>query len=500
MAKWFDDFVGFFSPRAKANRIKYRYVAQQIEDHYSRRKYDGASKGRRTEKWKTPSSDANRAVDSGLSSLRDRSRDLIRNNPYAKRAQAIVTSNTVGWGITPQIKLENDQPRRKAQIEKLWNEWANSPMVDYDGRHNFYQLQSLVMNATFSDGEVLLRRMIDERDKLALPLRFQVLEADFLDTVTQNTNMKLDNGNFVIQGVEFSPKNERVAYWLFKEHPGGMKFFSNSAAGLSSQRVPANEILHVYDSRRPGQVRGVPWLDAAILRLRDFDDYEQAQLLRQKIAACHVGFVYDSAEPSNETEREAILGEKFEPGMIEILPPGRDIKFNSPPGVENYEEYQRAMLRAIAVSCGLTYELLTSDMGNVNFASGRMGWLEFQRSVENWRWQLIIPQFCDPAWSMFKTWAEFKGTSMAGVSATWSCPRREMIDPSKEIAATKDAVRSGFVSWPEAVRQMGYEPQKVLEEISQHNSELDRLGLVLDSDPRKSSQSGQPSDSGDESE
>ena len=44
----------------------------------------------------------------------------------------------------------------------------------------------------------------------------------------------------------------------------------------------------------------------------------------------------------------------------------------------------------------------------------------------------------------------------------------------------------------EMIARNGYDPNDVLAEIAETNDLLDRLGLVLDSDPRRSSQSGRP--------
>ena len=48
--------------------------------------------------------DANTEVGASLISLRNRSRDLLRNNPYATKAIAELVGNTVGTGIVPQAK------------------------------------------------------------------------------------------------------------------------------------------------------------------------------------------------------------------------------------------------------------------------------------------------------------------------------------------------------------------------------------------------------------
>src|SRR5262249_35547454 len=149
---------------------------------------------------------------------------------------------------------------------------------------------------------------------------------------------------------------------------------------------------------RAGQVRGVPWGSSVLLKIRDFDDYDydDAQLMRQKIAACFAGFLMDKEVPEASSDHETGL-EHINPGTIAKLPPGKEIVFGNPPvvGLE-YQPYATVTLRSIATGFDVPYESLTQDYSQVNFSSGRMGWLEFHRNIEQWRWHMMIPNFCDP--------------------------------------------------------------------------------------------------------
>jgi capsid protein len=120
-----------------------------------------------------------------------------------------------------------------------------------------------------------------------------------------------------------------------------------------------------------------------------------------------------------------------------------------------------------------------------------MGWLEFHRNVEAWRWNMLIPRLCDGCWAWFIEAANIAGKRVEGVTVQWTPPRREMIDPVSETRATREAVRAGFMTLPEALRQTGQDPDLVLEEYAQTAKKLDELGLVLESDPRRTTQSGQ---------
>ena len=79
------------------------------------------------------------------------------------------------------------------------------------------------------------------------------------------------------------PKGRRTAYYFYKEHPGERLFFPNY---LDLIRVPADEVMHLFRPLRPGQLRGVPWLANALVRLWELDQYDDAELLRKKFAQC----------------------------------------------------------------------------------------------------------------------------------------------------------------------------------------------------------------------
>lgn len=474
MSNWLDNTIGFFSPKTALERAKFRAALNEV------RKYDGAAKGRRTSGWGATGTSANTETQQSLTNLRDRSRELTRNNPYAKKAIATIARNTVGTGIRPRpMNSEQAKP-----IMEAWNAWAEKTTCDFDGQKTFYGLQRLAMRTIAESGEVLIRkRMVNDRNN---PLRIQVLEPDFLSS--SHDVSQLESGGHIMQGVEFDKDGKRVAYWLYDRHPGDYQVTS-----LAPKRVDAAEVLHLYVVERPGQVRGVPFGASAMLRMRDFDDYEDAQLVRQKIAACFSVFVQDSAVDSigTGTTDSQEMTERVEPGMIEKLPPGKSVTFASPPAAEGYGEYSRNVLRGIAAGYDTTYEALTGDLSNVNFSSGRMGWLEFQRAIQDWQLDLLIPMMCDPVWSWFIDAMKIaKGGANAATQVEWTPPRREMIDPVKETEAIITAIRGGLTSWQEAVRELGFDPDTLLAHMQEDMKKFDAMGIAMDSDARRPKNGG----------
>lgn len=458
-----DKAIGFFSPETALKRAAQR-------DRL--RRYEAAAKGRRTEGWHATGSSVNQEIMRDGKRLRERARDLEQNNPYAKKALRTVKLNVVGTGIRPAILGTG---RKVETMKKSWDAWADKTDCDFEGSLNFYGLQALIMYNVALSGEVLvLRRRSAEMD---VPLQLQVVEPEYLDT-SRDTD-KTPSGGYIQQGIEFDASGRRKGYHIFKRHP-------SEAMTVESIFVDKADVIHIYLKERPGQQRGVPFMHAAMLRMKDFDDYEDAQLIRQKIASCFAAFVTDTGEQAVSVgdEDEDDFG-RLEPGVIERLPPGKSITFASPPSAEGYGDYTRTTLQGVSAGVGTSYEALTNDYSNVNFSSGRMGWLEFQRLVEELQELLMIPLFCDKVWEWFREAVALrKGSSFLDVNATWTSPRREMIDPVKETNAIVTQVKGGLQSWSEAVRRQGYDPEAVAAEIAKDQQLFDKLGLKLSTDHR----------------
>jgi len=472
---WIDRAVGAVSPQWQLRRVRARLATELVRRHY-----EGAGAGRRTQGWRKTSADANAAVAPYVGTLREVARDMVRNNPHAESALSTIVDHVVGWGIVGKVKAKPAQ--------RVWNQWANSTDCDADGRNDMAGLQKLVMRTAFEAGEVLVRRrMRRPEDGFAIPMQLQVIEPDFLDTTRHG--VKTAGGGRIVYGVEFDGIGRVVAYWLFPEHPGNSAFPS-----VASQRIPAEGVRHIFKPLRPGQVRGASSFAPVLLRMKDFDDYEDATLMKQKIAAClavitsdvdgtgaSIGVADDSTSPGIDF---------LEPGMIMNVPPGRSVDVVQPPAVRDYADYSSVSLRAIAAGLGVTYEDLTGDYENLPFSAARMSRLRHWARVDDWRWRVLVPQFCTPVWRWAMEAAAIMGTGAAS-DVRWTAPPMPMIEPDKEGLAIQRNVRTGIQSLSDALRERGYDPEEVFDEMSDDQKAFDRRGLILDSDPRYTTQAGQ---------
>lgn len=282
-----------------------------IEISHSRKKraYEAADKGRRGKAFRmAKSTSVNSEVSAALVTLRDRSRNMVRNNGWARRAVEAITKHTIGEGIQPAPDADLDTCQR---VKRLWSKWANTTACDWYGKTTFYGLQELAMRSIAEGGEVLiLRRWVMPDDNNPLPIQLQILEGDQLDHTRNGSN---DMG-YCRLGVQFSKEGRLLGYWIFDYHPGDSYIVTPA---LASKFHPKEDVLHAFEVLRPGQVRGLPIGVSAFMKTSDFSDYEDAQLVKQKVAACFAAFVLGSEDDGGEDGEKGI--ERLEPGIVEHL-------------------------------------------------------------------------------------------------------------------------------------------------------------------------------------
>lgn len=233
-----DRAIEMVAPRYAFRRMQARAALTLTQDflerHAERFTYDGSSAGRRAHGWYAPSTDANVELLEALVWLRNRSRELMRNNPYAVKAVEELVGNGVGTGIVPQAK-SGDVAIDKI-IDAEWPFFVEA--CDTPQRLDFYGMQSLVMRTMAESGESIVRfRPRLAQDNLRVPLQLQFLEADFLDHAR---TMGTINGH-VMQGVQFDLLGRRVAYWIYTYHPGGMLILNLSFGTWIYTKAPAKD-------------------------------------------------------------------------------------------------------------------------------------------------------------------------------------------------------------------------------------------------------------------
>ena len=439
--------------------------------------YDAAGTGRRMSSWRAPSSGPNVAL-AGPETIRNRQRDAERNEWQAASGVRSWTTNLIGTGIQARQTAGSDDLRARAKAH--WDEWC--AFSDADGVLNFNGQQLLGTRCLTGVGEVFVRfRPRRPEDGLAVPLQIQLLESDMVPMLTTEVWPGLPPGHRIVQGIELSRINQRVAYWMYRNHPG-------DSAGMARPneltRVPARFVRHVFEPTRPGQMRGVSDFAPIIAKLRSIGNFDDAVLHRQELANLFTMFHIRPApegDPAlNPMTGMAVTGyasngaplATMEPGISQELYPGEDVKFSDPPDAgANYAEFMRQQHLGTTAGIGAPYELVTGDIKDVSDRTLRVVINEFRRRCEQRQWLTIIPMMCQPIRDF---WAE--SAALAGIftaaevplvkKVTWQPQGWAYIHPTQDAQGKKIEVDAGFRSRESVITERGDDPDEVDAQIA----------------------------------
>jgi lambda family phage portal protein len=321
-----------------------------------------------------------------------------------------------------------------------------------------------------------------------MPLQLQLLEAEMLPLSKTQLGA---NGNQIRCGIEFDAIGRRVAYHFYRNHPGDSTIPYGQGEIV---RVLASEVLHIYRPLRPGQIRGVPWISPALVKLFFLDQYDDAELDRKKVAALFAGFITKTApedsllgEGAADSEGAAVAG--LSPGTMQVLLPGEDIKFSSPADVGgSYEMFQYRTLLAVCAAMGMPYTNVTGDLKAANYSSIRAGTVEFRRRLEQFQFATLVFQMCRPIWQRWMQTAVLSGAlAMPGFAddqakytkVKWITPKWEWVDPLKDRQAEQIAQEQGWKSPSDIIEEEGNDVDETYRRIAADQQRVKDLGIKL---------------------
>lgn len=450
-------------------------------------KYDAAGTGRRIRGW-TPPNSGPQAATQGLELLRSRALDSTRNDWAAESSVQKWTTTLVGVGITPRFKNEADSKAFE----------AFSPAADADGVLDYHGLVALGVRTWLDGGEAFVRR----RDRslsspLPAPVQFQLLEGHFLPVFDTDDWRGLPVDHTIRQGIERNRWGRRTAYWFYGEHPGD-KPASRKPDSRELIRVPASEVSHLFEPKRPGQLRGVTSLASVLVRLRAALNFEDAVLDRQLLANLFTMFITrEMPGKLEDIEFDPVTGlplfygkdgqpiAGLEPGISQTLNPGEDVKFTNPPEAgTTFSDYMRTTHMGTAAGMSMPYEFLSGDIKDISDRTLRVVVNEFRRLAEQRQWQQVIPMLCRP---MIRWWAEAR--LLAGdlpMTRFEDCSNPEQqphawphIHPTQDIEGQILSITNKLESASNIISKRGDDPRKIAESIKQDKE----LGLVADKPP-----------------
>ena len=450
------------------------------------RGYSGAISSRLTGDWLNPTTTGDEEVRRDLQKLRNRCRELERNNDYVRRYLCGMDANVIGSkGIVLQMKVEDAPLQYDEQanrvIEREWNKWCKRKHTTPTGRQSWIDICKLALRSTVRDGDVLLQLLRGYNNEHGFAV--QLIEADMLDL--HHNNYKMQDGGEIRMGVELNSMGRPNAYHILTSHPGETSDTSRRRA-----RINADDIIHLYNSERISQTRGVPWMVSAMTRLQMLAGYEESELVASRVAASKMGFLTKDANAENYTGEEDTdynLIMESEPGTIEELPTGMSFQeWNPTHPTTAYKDFVKSTLRGISAGLNISYNTLANDLEGVNYSSIRAGLFEERehyKSVQNW----FVDSFVQP---VFEAWLEasilsgvfpFNITKMEKMNKPKWCARRwPWVDPLKDMQANILAMNNGLEAKRNIINYTGGDIDDIYSTIAADKKLAADKGLVFD--------------------
>lgn len=428
--------------------------------------YAGALFTRLNADWITSPLPSDRELITDLRTLRTRSRDLGRNNPFGVRFLELVQENVVGpVGIDSQPVLLGPDGERDRTMNRLlhdaWLRWTDS--VSLDERFAMPDFCQLGASNVAQDGELFVRMHVGRQYRHGLALQF--VDADLCDEAYNMPRDRQRGRNEIRLSVEVDERARRVGYHFYEDpyvygERGGQRYF-----------VPADEILHVGRARRVNQTRYVPWFAPVMDAMRMLDGLVEAELVASRAAAAKMGWLV------NKESRQ--LGEKradgtrtpvpmeATPGSIAVAPTGYEFQPWDPQHPTTaFASFHASMIRRIAAGLCISYTHLANDPGDANYSSARTA---LQMEQRFWRkiQQVWVRQFMQPVFDAWLRTAMLTGDVQLPYGVTyekarrvkWEVPGWEWIDPLNDVQAAKLAIESNLDSEQRvaALRGLDYE-------------------------------------------
>lgn len=481
---------------ANGSRILAEFMAQRASQRAATlpsrthipRPFKAASYDRLTASWLASRQSINDELRSDLDALRGRAREVAKNNGYGRKFLKMVARNVVGpKGFVLQARVQDEQGTpdglANAAVEQAFYKWSRRGCAEITGRLSFNDLCRAVIRAIARDGEALVCMVRGSEARNAEGLSLQLIDVARIDTAR---NRKAANGQpAVIMGVEVDAYQRPLGYWI-KEHP--------EAGSSAAVRYPASDILHLYVMDEPEQMRGIPWMHAAMLDTHDLGEFNRSALLAARKGADTLGFIVSpTGDASQLGDAEDVDGTPLHlsaPGTYDVLPEGYDIRT---PDAQYphaaYDPFTKAILRRIASGLDVSYNSLANDLEGVNFSSIRAGVLEERdewTQIQNW----FVDAFLEPVHAEWFARAMAaraivlpNGSALPITKADkfraheWQGRRWSWVDPLKDIEASRKAIQTGVASPQMIAAQNGVDAEDVLAAIAAFESMQARFGV-----------------------
>jgi lambda family phage portal protein len=368
------------------------------------------------------------------------------------------------------------------QIEEAFYLWSDKRHCDLTGKMTFRQMCNVAIETVARDGEVIFKKIKDSGLNEA-GFTLQIIPSDYLDH-TYNEEGK--NGSYIRMGIEYNKYGRPTAYHLTKVLPTS-ELYGITPTG-ERNRIPADQIIHLFYQEYPTQSRGFSWLTQSMWKLWQLGKFEEASVVNARVSAAKMGFFKDSNNDGidNEFEEEnGQLVDGVEPGLISYIGNKEFTSFDPKFPTDQYAGFTKSMLRAIASGLGVSYNTLCNDLEGVNYSSIRAGLLderEFYKEVQGWfRDGFLVPVFEE--W--LQMWLLNPNTKLPAAKfdkfnqPKWIGRRWQWVDPLKDQQANKLAIEQGFKTRQQVFSEQGGDFLDTIEALKYEQDILIQYGINI---------------------
>ena len=442
-----------------------------------RRGYDLAAPSRfhDTHFVKADNSDADTVIEAALETARNRCRYEVRNNTYARGIIETLANDLIGTG--PRLQLKTDDIAFNRTAEQRFVTWAEH--CDAAGRQDLADLLRLVMLQLCESGEAFIHVYTDPAGPAGLEsLRLLAIEPD---RVATPAGMIYDDK--IHQGIETDAVGKPLRYYVSKHHPGSMA--AGFGAALNEYDiVDADRMIHLARLDRPGQTRGMPWLTPAMDLFAQLRRYTLA-VIRAAETAASVSGLLESDIPLGDGESvEEFEALEIEHDMMMTLPAGQrfnQVKAEQP--VNTYDMFKREIINEIARCINMPYNVAAANSASYNYASGRLDWQVYFRSLAVIR-RWLARHLLDRVLGLWLAEAVLIDPDLAAappVTRTlidWVWPGAEHVDPAKEATAQDIHLKNMTTTLAAEYAKQGKDWRLEIEQIADERKALSELGIA----------------------
>lgn len=520
----------------------------------------GASVTRRSLKGFTPDSGSPAEdINRNNSTLRQRSRMLYMSSPVATSAIQTNRTKIIGVGLTQRSEIDRRILGLSPEAAKTWQKnaeaewqlWSRKRQnCDALGLNNFAALQQLALKSWLASGDVFaLVKRVDPTPLNPYSLRLHIVEADRISTPAEYRNGfslggvtdgeipadKPGAGHKIYDGVEVDENGRVVAYHICNGYPkdfptGTLKWTRVLAYG---EKTGLPNVLHIMDSERPDQYRGVPYLAQVIEPLLQLRRYTESELMAALVQSFFTAWIETNTNPMEIPINEVGIGDvagdgedagnaaddvsdspneyEMGPGTVTHLEPGETIKFGNPNiPTAGFDTFVKTLCRLIGSALELPYDVLVKEF-NSSYSSSRGALMEAWDGFKMKRaW--FIDAFCQPVYEIWLAEAvALRRLNAPGFfddpllrdawsGARWIGPVQGQLDPKKEAQAALLLINRGLKTHEQVTREIGGgDWEENVEQLKRENDLLKAAGFIpeetdTDSEPEEPTEEGGEND------